>query len=160
MADPSNEKGEKEHALHREEERQIAVKAFPSVFCVLIDLWHNLPSGSQEARKLYTETTKNVNIVEHRFEKLPTDLSADDGQRNSTGFVISSVGNKLRILTCAHGIAEIYSNGLHKVTCDMVNQFYRIQVYCIHQEESEIEAVKTPVSERKRHCTPAIAVSL
>jgi hypothetical protein len=44
----------------------------------------------------------------------------------------------------------------------MVNQFYRIQVYCIHQEESEVEAmkVKTPVSERKRHCTPAIAVAI
>lgn len=147
----------------RQAERQVALQTFNSTFCILVDLRHKLThkliesEQSQESKEAYEKYADKVTDIEADL----VESSSETGQRNCTGFAIYQEENKLRILTCAHALDDVYTKNCHGVTCDDINKMFRFQVYCLHQEKQvEARRGKTSMSERRRVTTLAMAVAV
>ncbi|RLM75047.1 hypothetical protein C2845_PM15G24370 [Panicum miliaceum] len=110
----------------------------------------------------YNKVAGIVGKADRKKRKLPGSITRNSGERQSTGFSIASNVTRLRILTCAHTIADVFTAGHHhELTLDEVNAIFMFDIQCVHQEQEVRTMVSDQmISERTRWSTPAIAVAL
>lgn len=139
MADPKENKGQAPLDFSREKEREVAMKAKPSLFCILVDLRKHFKEDKRNNSEVFVKYTEIAKVITRadRGKGLPAGaIKANDRQRLSTGFAVASNGITLMILTCAHTIADVYTRGVHSAfTLDELNSLFKFEVHCVHQED-------------------------
>ncbi|CAO2036908.1 unnamed protein product [Urochloa humidicola] len=173
------------HCLIRPDEERVAEETYASVFNIRINLKHLLPAerGNLYAKENYyriteemdrsltarkpslkarkTQANKRKRSSSRVKTKTSVGLTRDDGERSCTGFAIARSGNKLRILTCTHGMEEVYRAGKHIVTAANLNTFYRFDVLCMHQEHWVVEKPDSkPIEKRDRLAAPGYVLAI
>ncbi|CAL5024893.1 unnamed protein product [Urochloa decumbens] len=168
MVGPGQNKGESLRDLDRESERQVAIKALDSLFHVEVNLRKPFKEeqGNPAAKSMYETISYNVVQLEElredvEIERSPDAITCGTVERHASGFAIKGKGNKLRILTCAHTLEDVFTKGAHDLTVDQVNTMFRFDVHCIHHEAGILKMVsRLKPSERKRDVTVAVAVAI
>lgn len=142
-----------------ESDGEVAMKKAESLFYVEVTPRHVREEPTEEK---YLKFTEDVQTSEagRDVEPDPDVITAGTLERYSTGFVVAEKDNTLRILTCAHTIADIFTSGISP-SVDDVNDLFRFDIHCVHHE-SDILKKRSPLlpSDRQRDVTPVWAIAV
>lgn len=147
----------------REEERLVAMAALPSLFCVLVN---PKDIDNQVLKNRYKNLANTVLKDDKRrcrgIKNLDDAITAKTRERQATGFVVAAHNTTLRVLTCAHIIADIFTVGHHNhFSLEEVNDMFRFDVHCYHHEINvRTRNIIQKISERRRFPTQTRVIAL